>query len=126
MLKWLRASYVSDDDFQEIMSVVVNAPVNNELLIVVADSLADEKKQRAMFEILLTKCNDPATIAVGLFDSSNPVVLQAACNILGEKGTNEHMQALGDLNAKAKKARVTPVINASKEAGQKIRARYPN
>ena len=125
MLKWLKASYIAADDFQEIMTVVVNAPVSDELLIAIADALADDKKQRPMFEILLTKCKDPATIAVRLFQSSNPVVLQAACNILGEKGTDEHMQALGDLNAKAKKARVTPVIVASQEAGQKIRARYP-
>ena len=125
LMKWLRESYIPDDEFQEIMSVVVNAPVNNELLILVADALADDKKQKAMYEILLTTCKDAASLAVGLLQSSNPIVLQAACGVLGEKGTEEHIEALSNLNSQAKKARVTAVIVASEEAGRKIRIRFP-
>lgn len=125
LMKWLRESYIPDDEFQEIMSVVVNAPVNNELLILVADALADDKKQKAMYEILLSTCEDAASLAVGLLQSSNPIVLQAACGVLGEKGTEEHIEALSNLNSQAKKARVTAVIVASEEAGRKIRTRFP-
>ncbi|MFK8111468.1 MAG: hypothetical protein AB8B91_04685 [Rubripirellula sp.] len=125
LLKWLQASYVSSDDFMEIMSVSVNATVTPELLIVVADALADRQKQRPMFEILIAKCDEPAPVAVGLLESTNPVVLQAACQILGAKGNETHVAALGELNRKAKKARVGAVVTASKEAAQKIRSRAP-
>ena len=124
LIKWLHESYLSADGFQEVMSAVVNAPVTPELLVVIANAFADRKKQRPMYEILATQCEDPATIAVGLCESTSPVVLQAACQILGARGTHEHMKVLAALNSKAKKARVAAVVIASREAGRKIRARH--
>ncbi|TWU56583.1 hypothetical protein Poly51_24990 [Rubripirellula tenax] len=105
------------------MSVVVSASVTPELLVVIAESLVDRRHQKAMYDLLATKCEDPVAIGVRLLESTNPVVLQVACQILGAKGTEEHIDTLGALNAKAKKAKVPVIVAASKEAAQMIRAR---
>ena len=123
LLKWLRAGYLPEEDFRAVMGSAINAEASAELVIVVADSLADRQRHEPMLQLLLNNCRQPAPIALALLQSANPTVLQAACRVLAAKGDPEHLASLGELYRKALKARNAVVVGASKEAARLIRYR---
>ncbi len=123
LMKWLQTGYLSSDDFRMVMEVAINAKLSPELVMVVADSLADRQRHDVTVQLLLTKCTAPAPLAAALLQSTNPAVLQVGCRVLAAKGDEEHLQSLADLYRLALKARNPAVVAATKEAARLIRSR---
>jgi hypothetical protein len=123
LMKWLQTGYLSSDDFRPVMEAVINAKLSPELVMVVADSLADRQRHEVTLQLLLAKCTAPAPLAVALLQSTNPTVLQVGCRVLATKGDEEHLQSLAELYRLALKARNPTVVAATKEAARMIRSR---